>query len=229
MCFTDQLWNEGEPLLKKMIEHPFNRELASGTLPRVAFNHYLQQDELYIKDYTKTLLHLAERTDNEKLKRDLLRFAEDGYLLEKEMHDMFFDRYVVSPAREKSFTCEAYSGFLSDCSQKSSLPVALAALLPCFWFYWKVGLSLLDNCSADNQYQTWIDLYSGEAFQEQVQCLLTHVDDHAEHTDKQERKDMQDAFITSSLLELAFWESVYQFPSQESNSFFQEELQPQAC
>lgn len=218
MCFTNQLWEEGEPLLNRMIDHPFNRELAAGTLPRAIFNHYLQQDELYIKDYTQTLTHLAERTDNDTLKRDLLRFAEDGYLLEKEMHDIFFNRYTISPTQKKSLTCEAYSGFLSHCSKKSSLPVALAALLPCFWFYWKVGLSVLDNCSADNPYQSWIDLYSGETFQEQVQCLLNHVDNHAEQADRQGQKEMLDAFITSSLLELAFWESIYLVSSIESQS-----------
>jgi len=229
MCFTDQLWEEGEPLLNKMIDHPFNRELAAGTLPRAIFNHYLQQDELYIKDYTKTLIHLAERTDSEALKRDLLRFAEDGYLLEKEMHDVFFNRYAISPTQKKSMICEAYSDFLSHCSQKSSLSVALAALLPCFWFYWKVGLSLLDNCNGDNPYQSWINLYSGETFQEQVQCMLNHVDDRAEQASRQEKKEMQDTFITSSLLELAFWESVYQFTSQNSTSEFREEFQSQVC
>lgn len=212
MFFTDQLWTQGKPLLERMIDHPFNTELATGTLSRAAFHTYLQQDELYIKDYTQALLRLSERADTKELERDLICFAEDGYESENQMHDHFLKLYGIDPAPRKTLACEAYSGFLLNCCANSTLPVALAALLPCFWFYWQVGLSLLDNCAKNNPYQPWINLYSGEVFEQQVRCLLDHVDRLATQ-EKHQQKSMQDAFITSSLLELAFWNSAYQPPS----------------
>jgi thiaminase/transcriptional activator TenA len=211
MVFTDQLWQLGKPLLERMITHPFNRELAAGTLTPELFCHYLQQDDLYIKDYTRVLLHLSTRTDDEVLKDDLLFFAEDSYQLEKMMHDSFFKHYGIVPTVEKTHACAVYTGFLSDCSHNDSVAVALAALLPCFWYYYEVGLSVLGTSSPDNPYRDWIDLYSGAGFKQQVQCLLRHVDIAAENADPLERKIMRDAFITSSLCELNFWEGIYHY------------------
>lgn len=209
MKFTAQLWDDGTGLLKRMVEHPFNRDLAAGTLPEATFCNYLQQDELYIKDYTRTLLCLAKRSDDDSLKSDLLEFADDGYVMEKEMHETFFKRYGIEPVEQMSLSCYLYSGFLSKCARESSVSVALAALLPCFWFYWKVGVTLLE-CSCDNNpYRAWIDLYSGDEFEGQVQRLLNHVDRYANSASIVERKAMKDAFTASALLELAFWDGLY--------------------
>ena len=211
MVFTNQLWNLGEPLLEKMIKHSFNRELAAGCLNSEVFFHYLQQDELYIKDYTRALLQLSTRTDNETLKTDLLFFAEDGYQMEKMMHDSFFKHYNIVPTVKKNLACGIYTGVLLDCCHKDSMAVALATLLPCFWYYYKVGLSVLETSSPNNPYRDWIDLYSGADFKQQVDCFLEHVNTAAEKVDASERKMMQDAFITSSLCELNFWDGIYRY------------------
>jgi thiaminase/transcriptional activator TenA len=209
MLFTNQLEQLGKPLLEKMIRHPFNRELAAGSLRPEVFCHYLQQDELYIKDYTRVLLQLSTRTTDEALKADLLFFAEDGYLMEKMMHDRFFKHYGIIAAAEKNQACEIYTVFLLDCSHKDSVAVALASLLPCFWYYYEVGLWVFETATSDNPYRDWIDLYSGADFKQQVDCLLDHVNAAAEGVDSAERKIMQDAFITSCLCELNFWDGIY--------------------
>ncbi len=87
--------------------------------------------------------------------------------------------------------------------------MALSALLPCFWYYWKVGQSLLDTSNKDNPYHDWITLYSGDDFARQVQCLLNHIDRRARQENARQQKAMSDTFITSSILELAFWDGIY--------------------
>lgn len=207
--FTDFLWTSGRSLLVKMQSHPFNQELAQGILPVSAFTHYLQQDEHYIRDYTSTLQILAERVDNSLLRRDLDIYARDGLALEQAMHQVFFNRFQIKPVDQQTPACSIYGTFLLENARNASVAVALAALLPCFWFYWEVGQSILAEAINNNPYQLWIDTYSGGEFQHQVESLLVHVNEQASRVDDKEKKLMRDAFITSSLLDLAFWDCAY--------------------
>jgi len=207
--FTDRLWNAGRTLLVRMQSHPFNQDLAQGTLPVSAFSHYLQQDEHYIRDYTSALQVLGERVDNNHLRRDLDMYARDGLALEQAMHQVFFSRFRIKPAVQKTPACSIYGAFLLENTRNASVAVALAALLPCFWFYWEVGQSILARAIDDNPYQPWIDTYSGAEFQHQVESLLAHINAQASQVDDDEKKLMLDAFVTSALLELAFWDCAY--------------------
>ncbi|MBN1956864.1 MAG: TenA family protein [Desulfuromonadales bacterium] len=208
-AFTSYLWTEGEVLLERMHNHPFNRELASGRLSQATFSYYLQQDEHYIRDYTSGLMALAERVEDGPLRRDLELFATDGLALEQQMHQVFFVRYQIQATQQRSLACSTYGEFLLTQARQAPKAVALAAFLPCFWFYWQVGEQILAEAAENNPYQPWIDTYSGDDFQRQVETLLAHVDNLACDQGIAERQLMRDAFITSSLLELAFWDSAY--------------------
>lgn len=207
--FTSYLWTEGKALLERMLNHPFNCELASGHLAPATFSYYLQQDELYIRDYTSGLLALAERVEGGPLRRDLELFASDGLALEQQMHQVFFTRYQIKATQQRSLACSAYGDFLVAQARQASISVALAAFLPCFWYYWQVGKQILAEAGDNNPYQPWIETYSGDEFQQQVEILLAHIDNLAADQGRAERQLMRDAFITSSLLELAFWDSAY--------------------
>ena len=209
MSFVDQLWQRGQPLLSRMMEHPFNCELAAGSLDRATFVHYLQQDEYYIQDYIRALELLAERTADDSLRHDLTQYATEGLELEQAMQREFFSRYQIESAAVRTLACSEYGGFLLDQARNAAQPVALAALLPCFWFYWEVGRQLLRTTVSGNPYQSWIATYSGDEFRDQVATLLDHVEYQAGLTSPEERKLMIDGFITSALLELTFWETIY--------------------
>lgn len=208
--YTDQLWLQSQPIYQKMENHPFNLELARGSLSVSAFSHYLQQDEHYLRDYTAALTTLSNRLDPGRLKTDLEAYATQGLELEQAMHRTFFSRYQITPTEHKSLACIYYGQFLLDNARNAPITVALSALLPCFWFYWKVGQAILARSPKNNPYQPWIETYSGDEFSRQVETLLQHVNRLADQTDAAEQKQMQEAFITASLLELVFWDSAYQ-------------------
>lgn len=209
MTFIEDLWKRGKPVLDRMIEHPFNQQLASGTLPEKLFHCYLQQDQLYIRGYTQVLLTLLQRTDDSDLRQDLQRFATEGAQFEQEMHQHFFTLYRIESAEAPFASCNLYARFLRSCAEQDSIAVALAALLPCFWFYNKVGQSLLENSGKNNPYHAWIDTYSGAEFQRQVEKMQAHVERLAAQSSLSERQKMIDSFLVSSLLELCFWEAIY--------------------
>ena len=46
MAFTEKLWQSTEHIYDKILAHPFNTELAAGTLSSDRFTYYAQQDDL---------------------------------------------------------------------------------------------------------------------------------------------------------------------------------------
>jgi len=87
--------------------------------------------------------------------------------------------------------------------------VSVAALLPCFWIYWKVGCHLLEVARPDNPYQAWIDTYADEGFAEGVRKVIALSDRIAEATTPAVRDQMHQAFRRAAQLEWMFWDSAY--------------------
>ena len=55
-------WQTALPVYEAILQLPFVRELADGTLSRERFNRYIGQDSLYINQYCKILAHIASRS-----------------------------------------------------------------------------------------------------------------------------------------------------------------------
>ena len=53
-----------------------------------------------------------------------------------------------------------------------SFAEAVAAVLPCYWIYARVGEELLARSSPDPLYARWIAMYGGEEFQAVVDAVL---------------------------------------------------------
>ncbi|WP_341815751.1 hypothetical protein [Wolbachia endosymbiont (group B) of Idaea biselata] len=54
----------GSNLLKDIIEHPFNVELANNTLNIENFKFYIQQDAFFVADYVRTVLIIASKMES---------------------------------------------------------------------------------------------------------------------------------------------------------------------
>ena len=68
MNFSDSAWGAIESIYKSILEHPFNQELAQGTLAKERFQFYMKQDSLYLLDFARALAITASRaTDPDDL------------------------------------------------------------------------------------------------------------------------------------------------------------------
>jgi thiaminase/transcriptional activator TenA len=76
-----------------------------------------------------------------------------------------------------------------------------------------VGQYIYKNSIKDNPYQKWIDTYSGEEFQNIVESAIALTNRAAEEANKDQLSLMKEAFLTSTRLELAFWDSAYKMES----------------
>ncbi len=213
MTFSKTAWKLISPIYKSILIHPFNLELTNGTLSKEKFQFYIKQDSIYLIDFARALAITASRANNPEDLVLLLDFAKGAVIAEQELHEFYLDLYKINLDIEKAPSCFAYTHFLISKATSSSYEEALAALLPCFWIYHEVGQYIYKNSIKDNPYQKWIDTYSGEEFQNVVQSAIALTNRAAEKASKVQLSIMQEAFLTSTRLELAFWDSAYRMES----------------
>ena len=209
MRFTNSLWAKIEPLYDKIISHPFNVELAQGTLDVAKFKYYVQQDSLYLLDYSRALALVGAKAPTSNRVNDFLAFAKDGMWVEEQLHQTFFKQFSITPAEDKQPGCFAYTNFLlAECAAKP-YEVGVASLLPCFWIYREVGMNIVTKSVPNNPFQDWINTYSGDEFRISVTKAIEIVDEAADSASTKMKEEMTKSFMTSTKLEWIFWDAAY--------------------
>ena len=62
--WTKEVWAEALSVYNEIIDHPFIKELADGSLAVERFDRYIAQDELYVGNYGRQMFELAELIDD---------------------------------------------------------------------------------------------------------------------------------------------------------------------
>ncbi|GAB3020475.1 thiaminase II [Spirosoma pulveris] len=209
MTFTDQLWQDISPIYTSILEHGFVNELMAGNLPSPTFQYYIQQDALYLTDFSRALNQLAARATTPDDMLTFTQFAQNAILVERALHETYFALYDIQPGMEKMPACFAYTNYLLATTSSQPIAVGAAAVLPCFWIYRQVGKHIYERAIQENPYRSWIDTYAGDAFDQSVNQMLALTDAYAETAGNQERASMREAFRVSSRLEWYFWNDAY--------------------
>lgn len=213
--FSHQAWQHTVKLQHAMSVHPFNEELATGTLSRERFQFYLVQDARYLVGFGRALAAAAAKAPEVDDVAFLAGAARDAIVIEREMHESYFKWFRLSETDladiETSPTCVAYSSFLLATAHTGSYGELLAALLPCFWVYQSVGAGILARQSpeTDNPYRPWIDTYAGDEFEATVRTGRDALDRAADAAGEATREKMLAAFTRACEYEWMFWDSAW--------------------
>lgn len=210
---TKQLWKSIEPIFQSILEHPFLTGLVSGELEEASFRHYVIQDTLYLRSFSRALATLGARADSDD---DLMLFcdhASNAILVERELHKGFLDSWEVEfssaaqsqPAPNTLF----YTSYLLRVVLERPFYEGLGAVLPCYWIYHEVGKALEKQGSPHPLYQQWIATYSGEVFGEIVQAVLNIADYQLSRLNLEQKAAVESHFIQASRLEYLFWDMGY--------------------
>lgn len=209
MKWSEKTWIESKPIYDEILELPFIKELMNGSLSKDKFIFYIQQDALYLADYGRILAAIGARLRKQEHIEAFLHYAGDSVAVEKALHESFLRDQKLSKT-EASPSCLLYTSYLFKQLEDSPIEVALAAVLPCFWIYKEVGDYILENQNKkDNPYQSWIDTYGGEAFEQSVKEAIEICDEFAEQCTEQQQKAMTEAYKMCSKFEWMFWDSAY--------------------
>lgn len=214
MRFIDTLKAATGPLWDQIHTMPFNAELSTGTLASDVFSGYIIQDAHYLEGFARALAIAASRAPTPAVVGQLSASSTSAVMVESALHGEYMKQFGVS--REdflntpRSQACDHYLNSLISTAATAPFPVAVAALLPCFWVYYSVGQTLLSQATRqDNPYQAWIDTYAGDEFAQAVEGMLTLTDQLAEKADKELTLAMTEAFKSATWHEWMFWHSAY--------------------
>lgn len=210
MQFLNELEQAIEPIFQKIITHPFNLQLANGSLPEEKFRFYISQDMYYIGEDSRAIVALAAKAPSHSQMMEFVEFAKEGLEIERALHTEFGAVFHIQYPEKIALTTEAYANFLLSTVAYKSFPEAMAAILPCFWLYNKVAAHIYENAAQENnKYQKWIDTYSGAAFDETTRVLKESTASLAEENNENMRKAMIRLFVRSSEYEWLFWDAAY--------------------
>ena len=210
MKWSETAWQQIEPIYQSIIEMPFIQELSNGSLPKDKFRFYMAQDAIYLEHFGRTLSLIGAKAHDINDALAFIRFAETAIVVERTLHESYFEDFGVTDKGTIQPACHHYIHFLRSTTALESIEVGMAAVLPCFWIYQRVGDHIVgQQPSANNPYQKWIDTYGGEDFAKAVKAAIDICDSAADNTTPQIQKRMTEALITSSHLEFDFWEAAF--------------------
>ncbi len=208
-----------EPIMVKIHNQSFNKELSQGILANEKFIHYLQQDSLYLADFSKALALTAARLSCNQHTKQFMHFALETIKAEQALHTSYLKEHQspVTLNIQQSPACFMYTNYLLKTASHSSVEEAVSSLLPCFWVYQEVGKNIYQTTSLNNPYMSWIELYASEEFAASVKQATDIADALSLSASDELKTKMIRAFIKSTQLEWYFWESAYNqedwFPS----------------
>jgi thiaminase/transcriptional activator TenA len=217
MTWSDQLWADVEAIFTAILEHPFLTGLTDGSLPAEAFGYYVAQDAHYLRDYARALAVVAAKAPSHADTALFAQHAAQTVEVELALHGTLLPQLGIDPALldtiAPSPTTTAYTSYLLAATHLGSFAEGLAAVLPCYWIYQRVGEHLVAAGSPDPRYQTWIDTYAGEDFKAVVTAVLDVADRIGRSLGVDDEARARRHFVTTSRYEWMFWDAAWRAES----------------
>lgn len=213
----DLLWSDVEEVYAAILRHPFVTGLTDGSLPREAFRHYIVQDAHYLRGYARALALCGARAEEP---RDTVMFcahAGGAIAAEQGLHAALLGDLGLTAeaaaAEPVAPTTRAYVSYLLATAHGGSFAEGVAAVLPCYWIYARVGEALLGAGSPDPLYARWIAMYGGEEFQAVVDAVLELTDRVGATVSTRELTLMREHMTVTSRYEWMFWDAAWRLES----------------
>lgn len=209
----DLLWDDIAGLYRGICAHPFLTGLADGSLENGQFRYYITQDAHYLRGYARALAVCAAKAPEET---ELAMFADhagQAIAAERELHAELLAGLGFSAGEAALLpvtpTTQAYASYLLATVYGGCYAEALAAVLPCYWIYARVGEHLQRSGSADPLYQQWIDMYAGQEFQAVVNAVLDVADRVGAQASQRDLELMRHHVRVTARYEWMFFDAAY--------------------
>ncbi len=209
----DLLWADIEDVHAAILRHPFLTGLTDGSLPRAAFRHYVVQDAHYLRGYARALALCGARAAQP---RDTVMFAAHAggaVAAEQGLHaGLLADLGLTAEAAAAAPvapTTRAYLSYLFATAYGGSFAEGVAAVLPCYWIYARVGAALRARGSPDPLYARWIATYGGAEFQAVVDAVLELTDRLGTAVPPAEWALMRGHVAVTARYEWMFWDAAW--------------------
>ena len=211
--FHERLRQQTAAIWQAIYTHPFVQEVGQGTLARPAFEFFIRQDYLYLKDFARVLCLGGAKADDLETLAMFTEHAATVVRVERTFHSHFAVQLGLTVAALEATPAapvtRAYTRHLLTVAHSGTLGETVAAVLPCYWIYWEIGQRLNQTIPDDPIYAAWVQAYANPAFGAHVEQQLSLIDRLASHASDQECQRMADHFEHSCRYEFLFWDQAY--------------------
>src|SRR5258708_1566765 len=131
---SDRLRDLGRPVWDQIMVHPYIKELKNGTLPLETFRFYVQQDWLYLQEFTRMAAIIGGRFADVEGMKFMLEWVQPLVGMEYHFHKKHaaqLDLDFANVTWEMNEANWAYTRHMLAAAHTGSTSEALAPLLPC--------------------------------------------------------------------------------------------------
>lgn len=200
-------------------EHAFVQQVAAGTLPEASFRHFLIQDYLFLKQYTRANALAVYKSKTLADMREAAGAVDALLNTEMGLHVQYCERWGISEdemlAAPEDPANINYTRYVLDTGMAGDQLDLLVALAPCSCGYGEIGARLLADPETKlegNPYRDWIEMYGGEEFQEVSRAAVRQIDSVARRrmgedpTQSPRWAQLCEIFAMAVRLEVGFWQ-----------------------
>ncbi|GEN53310.1 thiaminase II [Halobacillus faecis] len=215
MSFSNHLRKENQDIYQKIFSHPFIQGIGKGEVPKEALIHYIKADYEYLNAFMHVYGIAISKSQG---REDIQLFNEQiDFVLNSEVHphNNFCEQIGVSYEELQGYplppTADHYIKHMLFHAHQGDMGEILAALLPCPWTYYEIGVELLNSYQPelDHPFLPWIEFYANKEVKSLTAVLCERLDQYAERASEPEKQRMREAFRKSCQLEYAFWDMAY--------------------
>jgi thiaminase/transcriptional activator TenA len=215
----EELREECGDVWESLLEHPFVRELAAGTLPLERFRFYVAQDLLFLDDYARAIGFAVGRADGDE---DLRLLVDELQIVvgreiasELELLRRVEELVGPEPRTAPDPTTIAYGSFLLATAARGDALDVMAALMPCAWSYADIGLLHAGDSADHPVYADWLRFFGGAEYVDSIAERRTVLDRLTASVSPARRRRLGELFTNAARLELAFWDMAYRAHAKE--------------
>lgn len=210
MTFCKEVRKETDIYWRESFNHPFIQQLAKGTLPIENFKFYMMQDAYYLTHYAKVLALAASKSTTPEESTYYLENALFITHAELALHHSVFEELNVTKQELEQFevapTAYDYVSHMYNAIHNGDTAQAFAAMFPCPWLYYEIGVHIQDAKPGVKLYQDWIDLYTSPDYKDKIDKQIVMMNNYAQQADAEKRKILKSHFKKSCYYELKFWD-----------------------
>jgi thiaminase/transcriptional activator TenA len=212
------MYNAVSHLLPKAYEHRFIKGLINGNFPWLDFRFYIEQDFLYLADFSKALLRVSNKLTNPQHANMFKEFSEEALETKRDLHL----KYLREPAPLRLFQSTRfsvkkippiiqYTNHLIITADTLSEAEGAASCAACYCLSNMVGKKMLEapDYNPYSPYHLWNLSYSNPQSTAFTQAIIQIIDELGKQiVCPIQQKKVIDAFVKSVKYELFFWDSV---------------------
>jgi len=157
ISFSQQLWENNLIVANEVLDTPFLRAIADGSLPPDVYGAFIMQDIYYCEKAQVAYEIGINRTNNVPSKKDLQIFFEERLENYVQYNGLYRAQWQIAPSCIKPLpNTSNYVQLESDIAENQQEELLAVVMTPCMVLWDWLGSQLLNRTSDSNPYLSFI-------------------------------------------------------------------------